>query len=330
MPANLTPEYFEAEKLYKQARTDEERLLALEQMLAVIPKHKGTEKLQSDIKKRIARLREGQEKKGVKGGKSGSQFYIPKEGAGQVVVIGAPNSGKSSVLARFTKAQVEVADYPFSTTNLQPGMMVFENVKIQLVDTPPISEDYFEPWMTGIIRNADLVLLVVSLGSSAILEEIELVREKLRSRKVELVQESEEKFKPDGMAFVRAIILGTHLDSDVGMDNLEVVQSLYGKDFEVFGISFKSGEGAEVFPRRIFELLKIVRVYTKSPGKEPDLTDPVVLAKGATVLDFAYSIHKELAKNLKYARIWSKNKYEGLRVARDYVLLDEDICELHS
>jgi len=330
MPANLTPEYFEAEKLYKQARTDEERLVALEQMLAVIPKHKGTEKLQSDIKKRIAKLRETQEKKASKGAKTGSQFYIPKEGAGQVVVIGPPNSGKSSVLARFTKAPVEVADYPFSTTRLQPGMMAFENVKIQLVDTPPISEDYFEPWMSSIIRNADLVLLVVSLASSAILEEIELVREKLRSRKVELVQESEEKFKPDGMAFVRTMIVGTHLDIENGRDNLEVVQNLYGKDFEVIGISFKSGEGTEVFSKRVFDALKIVRVYTKSPGKEPDLSDPVILAKGATVSDFAYSIHKDLAKNLKYARIWSKNKYEGLRVARDYVLLDEDICELHS
>ena len=330
MPANLTPEYFEAERLYKQAKTDEERLMALEQMLAVIPKHKGTEKLQSDIKKRIARLREAQEKKVSKGAKSGSQFYIPKEGAGQVVVIGPPNSGKSSVLARFTRAPVEVADYPYTTTKLQPGMMVFENIKIQLVDTPPISQDYFEAWMTSIIRNADLVLLVVSLVSPNILEEIELIREKLRSRKVELVRESKERFSPEGMAFIRTMILGTHLEGEEARENLEVVKSLYGKDYEVKGISFKSGEGTEDFPRKIFEELRIVRVYTKSPGKEADLTDPVILPKGSTVMDFAFCIHKELAKNLKYARIWSKNKYEGLRVARDYVFEDEDICELHS
>ncbi len=330
MPANLTPEYFEAEKLYKQAKTPEERISALEQMLAVIPKHKGTEKLQAEIKRKLAKLREAQEKAPKKGPRRSSQYYIAKEGAGQVVLVGPPNSGKSSILSAFTKAQVEIAEYPYTTRKLQPGMMTFENVQIQLVDTPPISQEYFEPWMSTILRNADGVLFVVNLASLEILDEIEMVLEKLEARKIHLTGEVEEKFEPEGRANLRTLLVGTHLDQPSARENLEVIQEIYQSRFPVVGISISSGEGLKEFPKKVFDLLEIVRVYTKAPGKPPDLNDPVILPKGSTVYDFAFEIHKELAKNLKYARIWGKNKFEGQRVPRDYVLADEDICELHS
>jgi len=330
MPANLTPEYMEAERLYKQARTDEERLSALEQMLSTVPKHKGTEKIQSDIKRRLAKLRELSEERPSKGPKRGVSFYIPREGAGQVVLIGPPNSGKSSILGFFTKAQVEIAEYPYTTRKLQPGMMQFQNVQIQLVDTPALSPEVFEPWMTSVIRGSDYTLLVVDLMSPGILDEIEFIRTKLKERKIELVRNAENKFDEEGNARIKGMLIGTHLDLEGARDNLEALKDLYGKELDIFSMSLKSGEGAEKFSEDIFRRLEVVRVYTKSPGKPPDLNDPVVLRKGSTVDDFARDIHKELERNLKYARIWSKNKFDGQRVPRDYVFEDEDICELHS
>lgn len=330
MPANLTPEYMEAEQRYKEARTDEERLAALEQMLSTVPKHKGTEKLQSDIKRRIAKLRQLAEARSARGPKRGVSFYIPREGAGQVVLIGPPNSGKSSILGHFTKAQVEIADYPFTTRKLQPGMMIFQNVQIQLIDSPALCPEFFEPWLTSVIRNADYTLLVISLASQSVLDEIEFIKSKLAEHKIELVRDAEQKFDDEGNAKIRAMIVATHLDQEGANDNLSALKDLYGKDLDIYGLSVKTSEGVENFPREIFQRLKVVRVYTKAPGKQPDLNDPVVMRKGSTVEDFARSIHKDLARNLKYARIWSKNKLDGQRVPRDYVFEDEDICELHS
>jgi uncharacterized protein len=331
MPANLTPDYMAAEQEFKQAKSYEERIAALEKMLATIPKHKGTEKLQSDIKHKLAKMRELEEIGRAKsGGKRGGGYSIPKEGAGQVAVIGPPNSGKSSILGHFTKAQVEIADYPYTTRNLQPGMMAFQNVQVQLVDTPALSQEIFETWMTSVIRSADLTLLVVDLSSPTLLDDIEFIRKSLKEKKIELVREAEQKINPDGLAKIKTLIVGTHLDADGAKDSLDTLKELYAADFDLIGLSLLSGEGAEQFPELIFNTLKVVRVYTKTPGKHADKSDPVVLPVGSTVADFAGGIHKDLARNLKYARIWSKNKPEGLRVPRDYVFEDEDICELHE
>ncbi len=331
MPANLTPDYMEAERLYKQARTDQERMAALEQMLSTVPKHKGTEKIQSDIKHRMAKLRElSEEKSGKGGGKRGVNLFVPREGAGQVILIGPPNSGKSSILGFFTKAQVEIADYPYTTRQLQPGMMPFGNVQIQLVDTPALSPEMFEPWMTSAIRSSDYLILVVDLMSPGILDDLEFIKNTLRQHRIELNRSAPEKFDDEGNARIKAVILGTHLDLEGAKDNLEALRDIYGKDLDILALSFKTGEGADKFAGEIFQRLEVVRIYTKSPGKPADRSDPVVLRKGSTVDDFARGIHKDLEQNLKYARIWGKNKFEGQRVPRDYVFEDEDICELHG
>jgi len=319
-----------AEQEYKSARTDEERVVALEKMLATIPKHKGTEKLQSDIKRKIAKMRELEETRASKGGKPRASYYIPREGAGQVIVIGPANSGKSSILGRFTKAHVEIADYPFTTRKLQPGMMAFENVQIQLVDTPAFSPESFEPWMTSVIRTADLVLLVVDLSSAAVLDDIEFIRGKLKEHKIELVKDAPEKVGEEGWARMKTILVGTHLDAPGAKDNLEALKEIYGAELPFLSLSLKTGEDGEKLPEAIFHVLDVVRVYTKSPGKAADKSDPVILPRDSTVFDFASNIHKDIARNLKYARIWSKNKPDGLRVPRDYVFEDEDVCELHS
>jgi len=327
----LTPDYMAAEQEFKKAKSYEERIAALEKMLSTMPKHKGTEKLQSDIKHKLAKMRELEEIGKSKGaGKRGGVYTIPREGAGQAAVIGPPNSGKSSILGHFTKAQVEIADYPYTTRILQPGMMPFQNVQIQLVDTPALSQEIFETWMTSVIRSADITLLVVDLSSATLLDDIEFIRSRLKEKKIELVRRSEEKIDPEGLARIKTLIVGTHLDAEGAKDNLDALKELYASEFDVLSMSFLSGEGAEKFPEIIYNALEVVRVYTKTPGKHADKSDPVVLRRGSTVADFASGIHKDIARNLKYARIWSKNKPDGLRVPRDYVFEDEDTCELHS
>ncbi len=327
MPANLTPEYLEAERQYKAARTPEEKLEWLERMLSVIPKHKGTEKMQADLKRRISKLRQ-QEKKSGKG--RSDLYHVRKEGAAQVIILGAPNSGKSALMLALTNAPAEVGDYPFTTRMVQPGMMPFENIQVQLIDTPAVARDYMESWLPGVVRNADFALIVVSLAGDDPLEDVDAVLERLRERKVELVREEARRYSPDGYVRVRAMIAATHLDMDGAKENLEILNDLYGGRFSISSLSPQSGEGVEEFRKRLFEELNIVRVYTKSRGKPPDMKDPVILPVGSTVSDFASTIHKDIASNLKFARIWSKEKYDGQKVNRDYRLHDEDVVELHS
>ena len=137
MPANLTPEYLAAEEEFKSAQSHEEKIAALERMLSTVPKHKGTEKLQADIKRRLSRERKEGHKKG--GARTVPFWLVKKEGAGQVALIGPPNAGKSSLLAALTNARPEVADYPFTTHAPTPGMMAYENIQVQLIDLPPVS-----------------------------------------------------------------------------------------------------------------------------------------------------------------------------------------------
>lgn len=328
MPANLTPEYLEAEKAYREARTPEEKLRCLEYMLAVIPKHKGTEKLQADLKRKIARLSQEEGKKAAS--RRSSMFNVPREGAGQVVLVGAPNAGKSSLLHVLTNARPEIAEYPYTTQRPQPGMMPFENIKIQLVDLPPIGREYTESWLPGVVRNADLALLVMNLASDDVLEETEFVVQRLLAGKVELVKEVTLRLKPDGTAQVKTCLLATHADHPDAAAVLELVNEAFGGRFPLWTSSIADPAGLAELPSKIFTALDIVRVYTKTPGKPPDKSDPVILPRGKTVLDFAEQIHKDFVQNLKYARVWGTNKYDGQKVPRDYVLVDQDVVELHD
>jgi len=306
MPANLSPEYIKAEESYKAAKEPEEKLRYLEMMLSTIPKHKGTDKMQADIKRRISKTKDLLEKKS--GAKRYNPFKVEREGAGQIAVVGAPNSGKSAVVGRLTNAKCQVADYPFTTTKPVPGMMAYENVQVQLVDLPPVSAEYTEPIMVGMIRNTDGIVFVFDLASEDPMGEIEGVREILMSHKVEINGNPTEKFTPDGIAHLKAILVGNKLDVDGAAENLDLVMDLYGRDFPVLGVSANDGAGLDGIRSVVFQMLDIIRVYTKSPGKKPDFSDPVTLKKGATVKDFASSIHKDFAKDLKFARIWSKSE----------------------
>ena len=325
MPANLTPEYFKAEKWYKSATTNDEKILALERMLAVMPKHKGTDHLKADLRKKLSRLKDAGTQK-----KSGSHvdiFHVPRGGAGQIVLIGTPNCGKSSILAALTKAKVHVADFPFATNGPVPGMAMFEDVQIQLVDMPPITADYSAPGQVGTYRNCDLIAIVIDL-SGDVVEQFDVCMDFLESRNL-LIDADTPASDDQGNALAKeAFCICTKSDiAKVGA--LENLKQLCKRPLEFVEISAVTDGGLEELPKKFFELLGIIRVYAKPPGKPADMTEPFTLPAGSTVMDLATDIHRQLAEKLKFARIWGTGVYDGQNTQRTHVLNDKDIIELH-
>lgn len=328
MPANLPPEYHKAEKWYREARTSQEKTAALEEMLAIIPKHKGTEHLIGDLRRRIAKVKAEAQKKG--GPKRGPSIFVEREGAGQVVLVGPPNSGKSTIVGLLTNARVEAAEYPFTTQKPVVGMMPFENIQIQLVDLPPISTEHTESWVLSLIRPADLVLFVVDLASDNLLEEIAFVEEVLGLARIDLVRASSTPPPAEpGRAVKKTLLVGNKLDEKGAEEAQAILRELYGQRFPILAVSTLDSAYLEALRQRIYEGLGVVRIYTKTPGRPSAMNVPVVLPKGSTILDVAESIHKDFAEKLKFARIWGDDRYDGQRVNRDYLVQEGNIIELH-
>ncbi len=326
MPANLTPDYLRAEEEFKKARTPQEQLEALKKMMATLPKHKGTEKLQADIKRRMAAVREEMQR-GDK--KKGFGIKVDPEGAGQVTLAGPPNCGKSQLVAALTGTHVEVAPYPFTTRAPHPAMMPFEDIQIQLVDLPPISRQHMEFWVPNIIRTSDLALIVFDLSASNVLEKIEEALNLLTEAKLKLVPY---KPKTDSWASViekRALLVGNKSDLPEAKDNWSVVHELYATKYPTIAVSALTGENLPNLRFALFASLEVVRIYSKRPGQEADMSQPFVMPKGSTLLDFAREVHRDFAEKLKFARLWGHGKFEGQRINRDYVLQDRDVIELH-
>ena len=323
MPANLGPLYHVAEEHYRQAITDEERLAALEEMMATIPKHKGTEKMQADIKRRIAKLKEDE---GRIRAKRRELFRIDKEGAGQVILAGPPNSGKSSILKTMTRAVPEVADYPFTTRIPLPGMAQWENVQIQLVDMPPLTPETSQPWVWAILRMSDGLIVVVDAGDDDVLDQTEELLSFMESNNVFIKNEGERDFKEK-----KAICAANKCDAPGAAERIELLKEIVGDKMDIVPCSTVTGEGLDVLASRtFFEVLGKIRVYTRPPGKKPDFTQPFVLDRGTTVLGAARDVHKEIAESLKYARVWGKGVFEGQMVPRDHVLNDGDIVVFYT
>lgn len=319
MPANLTPQYYAAEENYKSAGSPEEKVKALQEMLQVIPKHKGTEKLQGDIKKKIARLKEESKKK--KQTKGFNPFGVEKQGAGQIALAGYPNSGKSSLVGALSRAKVKIAEYPFSTALPIAGMMPYKDTFIQLVDTPPLSVDNVPPGLIGTFKEADALLVVIDLSTADCLEQYEGLLQILHDREVIDISEEGEIIAP-----LPYMIVANKIDYADARDNLDVMKELV-PGLEVFEVS-ANGPGLEELKERLFHILKIIRVYGKAAGRPADMDRPFILKKGGTVIDFAAQIHKDFPAKLKSALVWGSTRFDGQAVARDYVLEDGDIVEL--
>ena len=333
MPANLTPQYLEAERRFRQATSPDEQLEALEAMMATIPKHKGTEHMRADIRRRMAKVRTEAARSKKAAAKGPTWHHVPREGAGQIALVGAPNAGKSRLLAALTNANPVVAPYPFSTRTPLPGMVPFEDINIQLVDLPPIAPETAEPWLFALIRQADGALLVADLADDDLLASMDTVMALTTEGRVEFGPARGAAPGPQGpmpSAPLPTLLVATKSDAPDAGVRLELLREAYGARFEILPVSAETGEGLETLTLELFRLLGVIRVYTKAPGRRADKSVPYVFRRGTTVEEVAAVVHKDFAERLKYARVWGSRTYEGQMVQREHVLDDGDVLELHA
>ncbi len=340
MPTNVTAEYKKAEQAFRAAQEPADRLQCLKEMLRTIPKHKGTEHLQRDIKTRIKLLTEQMAGPRKGGARTGPSHSVRPEGAAQLALLGAPNAGKSQLHRALTGARSEIGPYPFTTQTLLPGMMPFEDIHFQLVDLPPISGDYFEPWVVNSLQTADAALLVIDIANPECIDHIDQITTQLDQRKVSLTndfacrhneefnaQEAAE-FDPFRIA-LPTILVANKMDGTDSADELDALNELLNHRFPSVAVSALTGINLDVFPQMLFEKMNIVRVYTKIPGKPADTEKPFTLKSGGKVSDVARQIHKDFEDTFKFARIWGKNVFAGQHVGPDHELADLDVLEIH-
>jgi ribosome-interacting GTPase 1 len=324
MPANLPPTYFSAEKVYKSSKTTPEKIAALEEMLAAMPHHKGTDKLRAGLTRKIAQLKDQEEKQAKT--KRGSIFSIDKQGAAQDILVGFPNVGKSTLLSRLSNASPDIADYPYTTAVPVIGMMEFEDIQVQIVDLPPLGDEIRKLPFYNMIRNADLLLAVLD-GSGDPASELELLISELEDGKVYLKPVGDE--IPVGGVLQKMLVILNKCDERAGEELIRKVASAAGVELPVVAVSAEHGRGMEKLKTRIFQENRIIRIYTKVPGHKADMKDPYVLPVGSTVMDLATHIHHDFAENLQFTRVWGSSRFDGQSVQRDFVLQDGDVVELH-
>jgi uncharacterized protein len=329
VPANLPPQYLKVEEEYRRASTADERLEKLQQLFRLLPKHKGTEKLQSDLKQKMSQLKDERERGKAGGKKAGLGHHVPREGAGQVMLIGPPNSGKSSLLAALTSAKPEIAAYPFTTRAPQPGIMKWQDVPVQLVDMPPLSPEFVEPWVPNVVRSGDAALLLADLSSDDVAEASIDVIDRLAAGHTELVGELPHDVLDEAIRHLKTVMVATKLDAPGAAERLDVIREWFSPRFPIVAVSVTTGEGLETLPSATYHLLGLLRVYTKVPGKPADRSKPFTLPLGSTVLDLAREIHHDFEHSLKSARIWGTGVFDGQSVKRDHELHDGDLVELH-
>jgi ribosome-interacting GTPase 1 len=350
MPTNVTPEYKKAEQSFRQARESRERLVCLKEMLRTIPKHKGTEHLQADIKTRIKQLTDelAAPKKG--GNRATSLHTVRPEGAAQVCLIGPPNAGKSSLHARLTGSHTDVGPYPYTTKLPIPGMLRFEDIHIQVIDLPPVCAEFMEPWYVNALQSADAALLIVDLSDPDCTDHVTAICERLAQKKIILQEywpglttqsngqtargsfedKSMEDFEDPFTLRLPTLLVANKSDLSSDPDDVKVLEELLGVRFPTLSVSAKSGEGLESIGALLFRGLEIVRVYTKIPGKSAEKDRPFSVRRGGTVMEVAQLVHKDIAQTLKFARIWGSGVFNGQQVGPDHPVADGDVVELHA
>ena len=341
MPANLSPEYKAAEAAYRKAREPSERLELLREMLRTIPKHKGTERLQADIKARIKELGDEIDVGRRGGGHGGPALVIRPEGAAQIALLGPPNAGKSLLHARLTASAAHDAPYPFTTQFPLPGMMPYEDIHFQLIDLPAVAAEHPVPWLQATLQSADAGLLVVDLGDPACMDQIADVQSTLASRRIALSDDwktrstaPDEDALPEADPFavrLPTLLVANKADRIEHIDTeLDALSELAGVRYPMLAVSASNGQGLHELGALLFRLLGVVRVYTKTPGHVAEKTKPFTVREGDTVRHVARLVHRDLEHTVRYARVWGKSGFEGQQVGPEHVLADRDVVELHA
>jgi uncharacterized protein len=326
MPANLTPVYRAAEQRYRAARSLPERVAALQEMLAVIPKHKGTEHLRADLRTRLSKALEEMEAPPLTKKGAVSPWSIRKEGAGRATLFGLPNGGKSALLATLTGAAAKVGAYPFTTDVPLPGTLKVGGARIQLIDTPPLAPHHAEPALFGVLRTSDVLIPVLDLTDEPV-ERYRYLQSELALRHLTFAVPGEE--AEEGWDAKHTVIAATKADIPGALDALPALQEA-ARGLMMVPVSVDEEFGLEELGEAVFTALDVIRVFTKAPGHEPDRDDPVVLPTGSTVFDFAEALHRGWEKHLKFGVLWGgSGKFAAQRVGRDHVLADGDALELH-
>ncbi|MCR4335408.1 MAG: TGS domain-containing protein [archaeon] len=352
MTINASIEFDKAKDKYDAAETQSEKLAALQEMRSTAPTHKASEKLRAEISGKIAKLKKEMEKQKIQAKKSsGHSINIKKEGDGQITILGLPNSGKSYLLKELTGVDVEIAPYPFTTSKPEVGMLDYKGAKIQLVEVPAIIKDASKGKANGtkllsLARNSDATIITYANE-----EEKEIVVKELKNsgivvnRKKPEISIKHSQYKGitiSGKQFLKMSLkefssvlksLGIHSASVLLKEDttLEKLSEVLDDTIEYRNCLFlKKGEyhEKEKLKEDIFLLLEKIIIYTKRPGHDPDYKDPLVLKNGSTITEVAEVVHKDIAKHLKYARVWGSSKFEGQRVSKDYKLKTEDVVEI--
>ena len=330
MAVNLPPQYHDAEARYKKGKTPEEKLAALKEMWVILPKHKASEKVQAELKTKISELTDEieQAKLGPKKAAPGS-FKVPKQGAGQVVFLGPPNAGKSLLLSKLTKASPAVAPYPFTTREPIPGMMDFEDVRVQLVDLPPVTADAYDHFITDITRGADAAVLFLDLADDDGPAATDATIERLKLARRVLVSPGAAADDDPTTYSLKTLLVANKADDPTADLRLEFAREALGGRFPQVVVSAEQGTGLDELRKAIYDVLGVIRVYTKQPGKPADMTSPFTVPVGSTVGELAAKVHKDFEDGLKSARVWGSAAFDGQTVGRDHVLADKDVVELH-
>jgi hypothetical protein len=330
MAVNLPPQYHDAEEEYRRAKTPAARLEALKKMWVILPKHKASEKVQAELKTKISAAKDEVEVDKVKAAnkKAAATYKFPRQGAGQYVVVGPPNAGKSRLLTRLTRATPEVAPYPFTTREPVPGMADVGDVRIQLIDTPPITADALEPFVNNLLNAADAALLVLDLGDDDGPFALEAVIDKLKTVSTELMGEPPQYPDDPTINYLRTLLVANKSDADGAADRLEIAREMFGPRFPICVIAAEPGTGLDALKIELFKGLRVMRIFTKLPGKPADMSAPYTCPIDSTVAEFATCVHRDFADTLKSARVWGAGVMDGQTVKRDHVLHDGDVVEL--
>jgi len=331
MAVNLPPHYHDADARYKKAQTPEDKLVALKEMWVLLPKHKASEKVQAELKTKISELTDQieQSKSGPKKAAHGV-FKIPRQGAGTIAFLGPPNAGKSSLLAKLTKASPAIAPYPFTTREPIPGMMDFEDARVQLIDLPPIAAEHYEHFITDVTRAADAAVLFLDLADDDGAAATQAVIDRVKLARRELVPPGTAASDDPAIYTLPTILLATKADDEAADIRLEIARESFGTQFPLHIISAERGDGLPELRKALYDVLGVMRIYTKQPGKPADMTSPFTPLIGSTVAELAGRVHRDLEDTVKSARVWGTAVHDGQTVGRDHVLNDKDIVELHT